>query len=491
MTRPERRACRSCGAYLAADNRDDQCGPCQRRAPELALDAPELPDGFWDGAALKEAAAERNFGKLLLAYRKLQRPEPTQANVGAWLGLTQGQVSRIERSATGVHDLDKLDRWAKALHIPQRLLWFNLSEQAPHACKDIEEVSNLEGSRPPDDEGTDMRRRDLFKAASAVAAAGSSWLADTPWQRLSDSVLRGRAVDRTTVQLVEDRTAEFYTAEETRPARDILADLQKHRHMLDSLLSNAQQATLRDRLLVAMGESDALLGWMHFDLGSAEPAINAWRRALQLASQTGDGALAACALGYWSYLAAGRGDGRSAVGMLERAESAVSGMNAPATRSWIAVRLAEETARLGQTTLSLRALDRAMTAFDFASPRTERPWTGFFTASRLGSSTVATYTRLNHREADAAASSLLGSLSLGDNKVRGLILAELATAAAHAQDFEKAGDLSQGAIRIVTRTEANFARKKLEDLAVSLPTATTPALRLRRQITAGLSASRQ
>lgn len=448
-----------------------------------------MPPEFWGAIALKEAAAERHFGKLLLAYRRLQQPEPTQAHVGAWLGLTQGQVSRIERSATAVHDLDKLDRWAKALHIPQQLLWFNLSEQAPGACQDIEEVSTLEGSRPPDDEGTDMRRRDLFKTAGAVVA-GTSWLADTPWQRLSDSVLRGRTVDRTTVQLVEDRTAEFYSAEETRPARDILADLQRHRQMLDSLLANAQQSTLRDRLLVAMGESDVLLGWMYFDLGSTELAVNAYRQALQLAGQTGDGALAACVLGYWSYLAAGRGDTRSAVGMLERAESAVSGMNAPATRSWIAVRLAEETASAGERTTSLRALDRAMTAFDFASPRTERPWTGFFTASRLGSSTVATYTRLNHRAADAAARSLLGSLSVGDNKVRGLILAELATAAAHARDFEKAGDLSQEAIRIVTRTEANFARKKLEDLATSLPTATTPALRLRRQITAGLSASR-
>jgi hypothetical protein len=132
-----------------------------------------------------------------------------------------------------------------------------------------------------------------------------------------------------------------------------------------------------------------------------------------------------------------------------------------------------------------------MTAFDFASPRSERPWTGFFTASRLGSSTVSTYTRLNHREADAAAKSLLDSLSLSDNKVRGLVLAELATAAAHARDFEKAGDLSHDAIRIVTRTEANFARRKLEDLASSLPSAAGPALRLRHQITSGLSASRQ
>jgi transcriptional regulator with XRE-family HTH domain len=127
VTRSERRPCQSCGAHLAADNRGDQCGPCQRRAPEPVLGAPRLPDDFWTAAALAEAAAERHFGKLLLAYRKLQRPEPTQALVGQWLGLTQGQVSRIERGSAAVQDLGKLDRWASALHIPQQLLWFNLT----------------------------------------------------------------------------------------------------------------------------------------------------------------------------------------------------------------------------------------------------------------------------------------------------------------------------------------------------------------------------
>lgn len=68
---------------------------------------------------------------------------------------------------------------------------------------------------------------------------------------------------------------------------------------------------------------------------------------------------------------------------------------------------------------------------------------------------VSTYTRLDRREADAAAKS------------------------------------SQRAIHIVTRTEASFAKKRLEDLAANLPTATAPALRLRRQITTALGASRQ
>jgi len=480
------RICRSCGAHLASDNPDDRCGPCQRREPALQLEPPKLDDACWDAPAIQQAVAERHFGHLLLAYRKAVEPELRQAEVGRWLGLTQGQVSRIERTPSPVHDLAKLERWAAVLHIPQRCLWFSLP-QSPDTSGDAEAVSSLE-TQEPDDEEADVHRRDLLRSATAVV--GSGLLADTPWQRLSDSISRGRAVDQTTVRVVEDRTARFFDDEETRPARVILATIQDHRCILEALVANARREDLRTRLLISMAESDALLGWMLFDLRKPHAAVEAWRRALRVAKHTGDGALAACALGYWSYLAAANGDAAGAMRLLHRAESHVAGPTAPATRSWIAVRQAEEAARLGDTTEALRALDRSLTAFDFASPRTERPWTGFFTASRLGSSTVTTYTTLNHREADTAANSLLGTLTPADNKVRGLVLADLATAAAHGRNYERADDLAVDALQVATRTEASLAKARLHNLAMTLPANAGPAERLRQRITTGLAGSR-
>ncbi|WBQ03224.1 hypothetical protein [Kribbella sp. CA-293567] len=136
-----------------------------------------------------------------MAYRKLLRPEPTQALVGQWLGLTQGQVSRIERSATPVRDIDKLDRWAQALHIPEQLLWFSitarpatLGEQgdltAPPASADYDgqhsvdayprsDVRSIVQTRPLA-EADGVHRRQFIKSAGAgLTAVGASLLVGT------------------------------------------------------------------------------------------------------------------------------------------------------------------------------------------------------------------------------------------------------------------------------------------------------------------------
>lgn len=483
--RAPRKPCRSCGAFLASDNTGEECTPCARLgAEDLTGVAPRMPEDLWDRPQLREAFAQRHFGRVLRAYRTAVTPEITQAAAGRWIGLTQGQVSRMERASAPVQDLGKLDRWARALGIPQRCLWFTLTVHASDACAPAPALPTLEAQQG---EGSDVRRRDLFKAASVAAAAGSGLLAETPWQRLVESVTRDRPVDATTVQLIEDRTAEFFHAEETQPAREIVAAMRQHRHTLTALLHNAAGEQLRTRLLTATGETDVLLGWLLFDLDQPAEAVKAWRRTLVIAKQTGDGALAACALGYWSYLASTRGDTEPALRLLRQAEGQVSGSSAPATRSWIAVRQAEEAARLGDTTTSLRALDRAITAFDFAKPRTERPWTAFFTAGRLGSSTVATYTTLGHPEAETAADSLLASLSLADNKVRGLVLADLATAAANGRDYDRADNFAAGALNVASRTEATLVKSRLRALATTLPTqGTGTAARLRERISHGL-----
>jgi hypothetical protein len=215
-----------------------------------------------------------------------------------------------------------------------------------------------------------------------------------------------------------------------------------------------------------------LAGWLQFDLGCANEAANAWRSTLKVAKETGDGALAACALGYWSYLAAFRNDVAPAVRLLQQAQEYVPGSSAPATRSWISARQAEELGRLGDETGALRALERAFTAFDFARPRTERNWTAFFTTNRLGGLTVSTYMALNHPDATAVADSLLASLPPTDNKARAYALADLTTLAVRNKDFDRANSLVGDAIEVTIRTENSIARQRLLTLASALTTTT-------------------
>lgn len=439
-----------------------------------AISAPVHPADFWEQPQLRAAARERHFGRFLRAYRVVQTPPVQQTQLAGWLGITQGQLSRIERAVAPVRDLVKLDQWARVLHIPAHLLWFDVSPD-PSDTPAAPPLRATLAEEPEQGEDDDVRRRNLLKITGVgAAAAGAALLAETPWQRLMDSVAKGRPVDTATVQLMQDRTADFFDTEYTVPARHVLDSLTKHRTTLTTLLGNAQTDTRRDPLVVMTGEIDALIGWLYFDLGHGKQAADAWRSTLRIAKETGDRGLAACALGYWSYLAASRNDIAPAVRLLQQAEECVPGNSAPATRSWIAAREAEELGRLGDETAALRALERAFTTFDFARPRTERVWTGFFTANRLGGLTVSTYIALNHKDATAAADSLLASLSPTENKARAFALADLTTLAVRTKDFDRANALVHDAIDVTIRTESSIARQRLLTLASTLATSSDP-----------------
>jgi hypothetical protein len=117
----------------------------------------------------------------------------------------------------------------------------------------------------------------------------------------------------------------------------------------------------------------------------------------------------------------------------------------------------------------LRAVERALTAFDFARPRSERPWNVFFSASRLGSMTVSTYTTLRHRETNVAADSLLTSLPPIHNKVRAIVLSDLTVNAVQTNDYDRATALAPDAIEAASRTETSLAKQRLLALAATLP----------------------
>jgi hypothetical protein len=173
-------------------------------------------------------------------------------------------------------------------------------------------------------------------------------------------------------------------------------------------------------------------------------------------------------LGYWSYLLSNQDDPIGALHLLTDAASQVRG-SAAATQSWIAARQAEELAALHNGEDVLHALNRAITVFDYASPRTERVWTALFSASRLGSMTVSAYSRIDHPETDVMARSLLASLSPTENKVRAVVLAELASSAAAHDDFDRAGSLANDAAPLAVRTEISLATDRLWALVDALP----------------------
>ena len=106
-----------------------------------------------------------------------------------------------------------------------------------------------------------------------------------------------------------------------------------------------------------------------------------------------------------------------------------------------------------------------------------------FSASRLGSLTVSTYSALHHRDTIPAADALLASLPPVNNKVRAIVLSELTVNAVQMKDYDRATALASDAIKLTTQTETSMAKQRLLALAGTLPsTSVDTAGMLRDQI---------
>ena len=274
------------------------------------------------------------------------------------------------------------------------------------------------------------------------------------------------------VAVVEKRTREFFDAEETVPARQLVARLSSHHRAVQTLAQNNADDGLRRRLLTSAGETEALAGWVLFDTGRPVEAARVLRGALDTARAAGDPALAACILGYWSYLLASNGDTPGAVRMLVDASEHVRGSDA-ATQAWVLARRAEEEATIGDTTSAVRSLDQAVAVFDYVPAGPGRPWTSFFTANRLGGLAVSAYAKMAHRETDALAASLLHSLTPTETKVRALVLADLAIPVARHRDYDRLSALTEESASLATRTEASLAIDRLWEVVELIPNDTT------------------
>lgn len=113
------RECR-CGTRLARDNTTGLCGACASRARDLYAGPPPVPISFWRTDVMRKALASWHMGRVIHAYRThpYHARQLPQDVVAGWMGITQTQLSRIEKG-TPLKDLDKLTQWAYTLRIPK------------------------------------------------------------------------------------------------------------------------------------------------------------------------------------------------------------------------------------------------------------------------------------------------------------------------------------------------------------------------------------
>jgi tetratricopeptide (TPR) repeat protein len=457
------RRCQGCGTPLARDNRSRRCGPCSRHEAQTSC-APTKPDDFWRRAALRDALGARHFGQVLYAYRHEHRPVLTQATVGRWLGLTQGQISRMERTAQPTHDLNKLDQWARSLHIPQRYLWFQLSRRPDHADARPRHADSLGYESEAGDE--DVQRRQLLRAASAGAASAGSlvfgWFGAKP-----PPPSASRAVGMTDVQIIREMTQTFRRLDNRfggGHARTALTN-----YLASDVLPLLREGRYRDDvhrdLFAAVAESFQLAGWMAYDVGDVDSGRRYLRQAIHLCQDVGDDALAGEMLAGMSHQAAFWRSPALAIELARAAKDNGKRVGVPALVSESAVMEAHGLALVNDARGCLAALRESEQAFAAVEKRDRPEWLAYFDGAYLAAKFGRCFRDLGRPvEAERFARR---SLDMRDGHERGKLfnLALLASVLADQRKVDEACETGMVALRIAHDVRSARTAIDLADLS--------------------------
>jgi transcriptional regulator with XRE-family HTH domain len=285
---------------------------------------------------MRDALATWHMGLVIHAYRTHPhhgRPLP-QELVAGWLGLTQAQLSRIEKGAAPEH-ISKLARWAEVLGIPGELLWFKLPKDRTPTSVDawsparahtepirLRETARTEqwaattgdseagllsmGLRRADrnhglsEPGGDLtNRRDALRVLSGSGIAAGSALQNLILAAARESAQLTNVLDCSTVDssTLSDAAEDLYQL-----ARDyaLAPDLQRifvHltvlRDQLGSIIHRAGRLTDLKELYVLLAATCTLLASVSHDLAEPQAAMIQTRTAARFAELAGHGSLEA------------------------------------------------------------------------------------------------------------------------------------------------------------------------------------------------------
>lgn len=421
-----RYACYRCGAHLGRDQAATLCSPCQRTEP-CGVDAPAVkPLGFWYQPAVADALASRHFGRVLSAYRHEHRPVLTQAQLAAWLGITQVQVSRIERAARPPRDLDKLAAWAETLGIPESQLWFRLSAGQP-----------AETASPPED-------------VAWFADADPGWM------------LMGRATPVTAAG-IREITQTFRQLDNQfggGHARDMV-----HAYLVDDVSPILQNRQLTPATITAVAELNQLAGWMAYDVGENMSGRRHLQRALHLCQYAGDEALSAEMLAGVSHQAAHGRRAGMAIQLAQVARSTAETTSVSALHSETAVMEAHGHALRGDKQNSHAALHDAERTLAQGDAQEKPDWLRYYDTAYLSAKIAHCLRELGELRtaSDYARRSL--EMTAGYERGRLFNLALLGAILADQGKIDEACEVGRQALHLAHRLHSTRTVTYLSDFA--------------------------
>ncbi|WP_369371716.1 helix-turn-helix domain-containing protein [Promicromonospora sp. Populi] len=369
---------------------------------------------------MRDALASQNMGTVVSAYRRHPihgRRPLAQSLVAGWLGITQGQLSRIESGRNKVRDLDRLRAYAATLQIPPSLLWFD----------------------------AEQTRRPARRARRATLPGGIPRPSSTA------------ATDSSMTKALLTTLRQYSTADNMYGPGSMLPLAGAQMSFIESLLPTAVGAE-RFRLLYVGARFAEFTGWLNQDGGDLRAAM-AWSdRALDMAREARNAAMVSYILMRKSHIAldAGLPD---LVLTLAQAAAEVPGELTPRMRALAARQEAHAYAMFGDHDACTRALDRA---FEMAAePADDRDIARYCTPNYIEMEAAHAWAELG--KPDMALDVLQSSLVAWEPDFRrdlGMGLARFAIAHARTGAPDDALDIALESIRIVGDTgSARTARQ--------------------------------
>jgi transcriptional regulator with XRE-family HTH domain len=288
------RRCQGCGAALASDNTARLCGRCHReQRDQLRTPPAELRNEFFETDEFRAAFESHHIGKVFRAYRNHPRhiqlfgKALNQELLGRWLGLTQAQISKLENGKPE-QNLDTLRNYAKALHLPQHMLWFDLPGQS-RLIRPTAKESTANGLALPE------QRDEIL-----VAHTGMDTMELI--RRVRSSAINPATIDALSIT-VEQLCCNYAHADAHQLMTTGREWLTKVTELLDNRLTLAQH---RD-ILNHAGMLALLVGCLEYDTGDRQAAEATRRMALELGKESGEPGIVGWAheMLAWFHLTAG------------------------------------------------------------------------------------------------------------------------------------------------------------------------------------------
>jgi transcriptional regulator with XRE-family HTH domain len=295
------RRCRGCGTALAADNTAHLCSRCHREQRDQLRTPPvQLRNEFFETDEFRAAFESQHIGKVLKAYRNHPRhlqlfgKALNQELLGRWLGLTQAQVSKLENGKSE-QNLEALRNYAKILHLPQHLLWFDFPGRSrliiPRTAADEKNDANIR----PNGLISPQERDQLL-----LVNTGMDTLELLRRVRLS-------AIDSSTIDALSITVEQLCCDYPHADARQLMGTGKEWLGKMTELLDNRLTLAQHREVLTKAGMLALLVGCLEYDVGDARSAEATRRMAMELGKEADDPGIVGWAheMLAWFHLTAG------------------------------------------------------------------------------------------------------------------------------------------------------------------------------------------